>query len=571
MGGPDFDWSKTSYEYPNDFGKEWLENLQSHIDTDDKNLNIPEVDISNMNSDQRFAFNIVLKTIQNYLNEQDNFISLRMIVSGTAGSGKSYLIKCLVKVIRTIFASKRSVQVLCPTGNSANIISGLTLHSFLKIPTNKKGQEMKPPEGALGEKLQKNCQGLKVLLVDERSLIGATTLGWVEFMCRYGVEEGQNFDKTWGGLPVVIFFGDDVQLPPVLDSPVYNTSGKTPAALHGALVWKNFNHAVNLQQIVRQAPDQQQLKEVLLALREYKTTSCHANWLQNFQWNNLRLKYGTDFLSRLSENGLFVFPTHEEVWGHNKMKLLEVNETYPVAKSNAISHGIHAKSIDSAKAAGLQKTVFMSKSAKVMLSVNLCVSFGLYNGAIGKIIDIIYLEGNIPENSLPAAVMVEFPNYTGPSFVKDNPKLVPILPVERKLDCSCSFCKRKQIPLKLGWATTIHKCQGMTIGKGEPNQYIVINPGTRAFESRNPGALFVALSRAKSAGNDFVDPDFAWHSSVLVNEDRLCHVVKSATVEARTKEMERISSLCVQTKNQFSSLEFDTSLATFINGFLSEE
>jgi hypothetical protein len=56
---------------------------------------------------------------------------------------------------------------------------------------------------------------------------------------------------------------------------------------------------------------------------------------------------------------LFVFPTHEEVWGHNKMKLLEVNETYPVAKSNAISHGIHAKSIDSAKAGGLQKTVFM--------------------------------------------------------------------------------------------------------------------------------------------------------------------------------------------------------------------
>jgi hypothetical protein len=53
------------------------------------------------------------------------------------------------------------------------------------------------------------------------------------------------------------------------------------------------------------------------------------------------------------------------------MKLLEVNETYPVAKSNVISHGIHAKSIDSAKAGGLQKTVFMSTSAKAMLSVNL--------------------------------------------------------------------------------------------------------------------------------------------------------------------------------------------------------
>ena len=77
----------------------------------------------------------------------------------------------------------------------------------------------------------------------------------------------------------------------------------------------------------------------------------------------MRLKYGTDFLSRLSENGLFVFPTHEDVWGYNKMKLLEINETYPVAKSNAISRGMHPKSIDSAKAGGLPKTVFMTTSA----------------------------------------------------------------------------------------------------------------------------------------------------------------------------------------------------------------
>jgi hypothetical protein len=53
---------------------------------------------------------------------------------------------------------------------TANIISGVTLHSFLKIPINKKGQEMKPADGTLGEKLQHNCEGLKVLLVDERSL-----------------------------------------------------------------------------------------------------------------------------------------------------------------------------------------------------------------------------------------------------------------------------------------------------------------------------------------------------------------------------------------------------------------
>jgi hypothetical protein len=106
----------------------------------------------------------------------------------------------------------------------------------------------------------------------------------------------------------------------------------------------------------------------------------------------------------------------------------------------------------------------------------------------------------------------------------------------RKIDCNCCGCRRKQIPLRLGWASTIHKCQGMTIGKGEPYSYIIINPGIRSFESRNPGALFVALSRAKSAGNIVAPTDFAWHSSALVNDDRLCHKVNTPTVLARTQE-----------------------------------
>jgi hypothetical protein len=62
----------------------------------------------------------------------------------------------------------------------------------------------------------------------------------------------ENFDQSWGGLPVVIFLGDDVQLSPVLDSPVYNSSSKLPAALLGVLVWKDFKYSVNLKTIVRQ-------------------------------------------------------------------------------------------------------------------------------------------------------------------------------------------------------------------------------------------------------------------------------------------------------------------------------
>ena len=194
---------------------------------------------------------------------------------------------------------------------------------------------MKPPEGSLREGLQKNCDGLKVLLVDERSLIGANTLGWMEFMCRYGVDNGKNYNLSWGGLPVVVFFGDDVQLPPVLDSPVYNSTSKLPASMHGVLVWKEFNCAVNLRNIVRQGKEEQKLKEVLLTLREYKITSEQAIWLQNFQWNNLKRSHGDNLLKEMNEKGLFVFPTHSEVWSHNKLKLMEVNKEFPIAKLDA--------------------------------------------------------------------------------------------------------------------------------------------------------------------------------------------------------------------------------------------
>ena len=189
-----------------------------------------------------------------------------------------------------------------------------------------------------------------------------------------------------------------------------------------------------------------------------------------------------------------------------------------------------------------------------MLTSNLNVELGLFNGSMGKVMDIIYLNGNNPSLSLPDVVMVEFSKYTGPPFVDHHPKLVPVIPVERRMDCNCHGCKRKQIPLRLGWGTTIQRCQGMTIGDNEASHYIIISPGPPSFESRNPGALFVALSRAKTAGDETTDPDFAWHPHVVVNEDRLCHAVRTATTKARSLEIERIRKMTEKTKKEYSYL-----------------
>lgn len=115
----------------------------------------------------------------------------------------------------------------------------------------------------------------------------------------------------------------------------------------------------------------------------------------------------------------------------------------------------------------------------------------------------------------------------------------------------------------------------MTIGEGEVNRYIIINIGTRAFESRNPGALFVALSRAKSTGRDNSDPDFAWHPSILINEDRVCHKVSTPTTLAREQEIRRIENIAKQTTKAYENLNDDPVLNTLSQSFnvspISEE
>ena len=129
-GGPDYDWTKTTYSYPDDLGKSWIEQLNetSDIPPQNEQLIIPDVQLSSLNDEQCFAFNIVMQTLLNFIGSDtpEQVRLLRMVVSGTAGSGKSYLIQCIVKGVRTLFQSNDCVQVVCPTGNSANLISGVT-------------------------------------------------------------------------------------------------------------------------------------------------------------------------------------------------------------------------------------------------------------------------------------------------------------------------------------------------------------------------------------------------------------------------------------------------------------
>ena len=84
---------------------------------------------------------------------------------------------------------------------------------------------------------------------------------------------------------------------------------------------------------------------------------------------------------------------------------------------------------------------------------------------MGTVSDIVYKQGDHPP-ALPIAVIVQFDDtYTGPRFCSDLPKRVAIIPENNESDLHGSSHERQQLPLKLSWAITIRKSQGLTLDK----------------------------------------------------------------------------------------------------------
>ena len=167
-----------------------------------------------------------------------------------------------------------------------------------------------------------------------------------------------------------------------------------------------------------------------------------------------------------------------------------------------------------------------------MLTMNLWASVGLCNGATGTIVDIIYAIDHQPPD-LPIAVIVKFNDFRGPSFRTDLPSCVPICPVTASSHSIEGIHERQQLPLRLAYALTIHKSQGLTLRKA----WIDIGKS-----EKTPGITYVAISRVKTLSSLVIEP---------MTFERLTSVKSSATLQYRLEEESRLDQVAQSTSVEF--------------------
>ena len=495
---PDFDWCEAGRQYPNlHEAAQFITQHREHAHATAESNNTT-YDPQRLQGKQLQVYNQVLHHAQHLHLEP-----LRIIVSGTAGTGKSFLIGCLAKLLQP------AVKIMAPTGVAAFNVHGYTLHSLLHLPTR---GEFKDLQGESLNDLQKSMNGVKYIIIDEISMVGRKMFGQIDKRLRQAFPQNANY--VFGGCSCILF-GDFGQLPPVMDHPLFLSGTKTALSDLGRAAYLYFNQAVVLTQVMRQQgqqPEQIKFRNILMRLRNGQITT--------EDWQHL-LTRSAAHVSDLNsfENAIHLYPRVDDAVQYNLFKLRQGNS--PIAQIKALHSGPAADKASAEDAGGLQPFVHLAQHARVMLTSNLWVDVGLVNGATGTVQAICYQNAGPP--ALPTVVMVSFDSYSGPTLPNGT---VPIVPIRRSWSSTNGICSRLQLPLKLSWAITIHKSQGLTLDKA------VIEIGEKEFCT---GLTFVACSRVRHLKDIVFETPFTYQ--------RLSNLSKSVRFHERCQEDARLLQL----------------------------
>ncbi|KAE9522416.1 hypothetical protein AGLY_017175 [Aphis glycines] len=192
--------------------------------------------------------------------------AMKVFVTGPAGAGKSMLIRALAQSVIRIANLRPDIDDLslppvlltAPTGKAAFGIKGLTLHSAFKLPLNQFAGLLPKLSSDISNTLRCKFANVKLLIIDEISMVGIKTLGYIDQRLRSILR----INKPFGDINVIVF-SVFFQLSLVLATPLYDSFeeilSKYPSAvemLSIKSIWETFKF-YELTEIMRQKDDKQ--------------------------------------------------------------------------------------------------------------------------------------------------------------------------------------------------------------------------------------------------------------------------------------------------------------------------
>ncbi|WP_353684536.1 AAA family ATPase [Thermodesulfovibrio sp. 3907-1M] len=378
-----------------------------------------------------------------------------LFITGKAGTGKSTFL--------TYFRenTKKKVAVLAPTGVAAVNVKGQTIHSFFNFKpdiTIHKIKEIKPRNPDLYKKL--DC-----IVIDEISMVRADVLDCIDAFLRI---HGPKKKKPFGGIQM-IFIGDLYQLPPVVTSKeksIFKEFYKTPYFFSSSVFNESEFEFIELEKVYRQSDIQ--FLEILNSIRN--------NTVNDEIIERLNKRVNPDF--EPGEDDFYVYLTTT-----NKMAEKINSEKLSKIKSKEFKYYGFIDGEFNEQDLPTSRELILKVDSQVML-LNNDTKGRWINGDIGKIVEIKLrkTEPDIISVELQNGETVEVTPFTWEMYEFYYDK-------EKKKILTQSIGQFTQYPLKLAWAITIHKSQGLTFDK------LIVDIGRGTFSH---GQLYVALSRCRS-------------------------------------------------------------------------
>lgn len=378
-----------------------------------------------------------------YMNQEEALQILKMgyntFLTGQAGSGKTYVINSYISYLKK---HKIKVAVTASTGIAATHISGSTIHSWSGIGIKDSLSDSDIDALSQKERIYKNFTEVQVLVIDEISMLGPEQLASIEKLARYIRQSPLPF----GGIQVVLV-GDFFQLPPI-------TKGiSLPSFAFEHPVWRQLKLAIcYLTTQFRQ--EDERLERILASIRDGSVDQDTVDQLLE-----RKIEHEVD------DDVTKLFTHNVDVDGYNEKRLAQIKEGSKLYKMESKGSALLVEGLK--KSCLAPETLVLKKGARVMFLKN-NFEKGYVNGSVGHVVSD---KGPYPTVKL------------------ESGKTVVATPEEWRIEDNGKVrAEISQIPLRLAWAITVHKSQGMSLDSA------VID----LSECFVAGQGYVALSRVRS-------------------------------------------------------------------------